>query len=166
MAQQKKRIFWIGFARICVKASSCPEYTANENGNRGRQKTAQQRTSALLGAQAHFSFPFAVSRYITPQTAKNAPHLQSIVWYPRAVGFPVQSPDLMLYQIRGFFYPPGKAAAPGIFPEALQYLFRLRRFRCDIAAAGGIFSTARWHMAAAHLLCPAKKSFYVLFVVS
>lgn len=44
----------------------------------------------------------------------------------------------------GIFYPPGKAAAPGIFPEALQYLFRLRRLRCDIAAARGIFSTARW----------------------
>lgn len=39
----------------------------------------------------------------------------------------------------GIFYPPGKAAAPGIFPEALQSLFRLRRFRCDIAAARGIF---------------------------
>lgn len=66
----------------------------------------------------------------------------------------------------GIFYPPGKAAAPGIFPEALQSLFRLWRFRCDIAAARGIFSTARWRMAAAHLLCPANKSFYVLFVVS
>ena len=66
----------------------------------------------------------------------------------------------------GIFYPPGKAAAPGIFPEALQSLFRLWRFRCDIAAARGIVSTARWRMAAAHLLCPANKSFYVLFVVS
>lgn len=48
MAQQKKKIFWIGFTHICVKTFNRPAYTANENGNRGRQKRAQQRTSALF----------------------------------------------------------------------------------------------------------------------
>lgn len=76
MARQKKKIFWIGFTHICVKAFNRPAYTANENGNRGRQKRAQQRTSALLGAQT-FSFPSAAPWYTPPKPQNNAPRLQA-----------------------------------------------------------------------------------------
>ena len=188
MAQQKKRIFWIGFACICAKSRFCQGFTAKRNDAQKTQSMNYGSCSALQflqkadrqsplhekGAAARISgvvrrlrpfchrCPGASGR--TPQKMHHACKAWCTV--STSGRFASSIPGFDIVSNPGIFYPPGKAAAPGIFPEALQYLFRLRRLRCDIAAARGIFSTARWRMAAAHLLCPANKSFYVLFVVS
>ena len=48
MAQQKKRIFWIGFARVCAKSLFCQGFTAKRNDAQKTQSMHYGSCSALL----------------------------------------------------------------------------------------------------------------------